>query len=138
VARTAELQTDLAKGMDWVLPAFDASTTNPQSLEDELKRLQVLKSYFVLDAKREEAFDRITQLASRIFGVPLSMVSLVDLGRQFFMSNHGFKAFGLEEARDFPRKFAFCSRTLYQYVQFLLIIAFCSSICQIFHGQTPF
>lgn len=96
-----------------MLPAFDAETTNPQLLEDELKRLQVLKTYLVLDSKREEAFDRITQLASRIFDVPLSMVSLVDLGRQFFMSNHGFKAFGLEEARDFPRKFAFCSRKLY-------------------------
>lgn len=112
MGRSEDLQSDLANNLDWVLPAFDSDTTNPQLLEDELKRLQVLKTYLVLDSKREEAFDRITQLASRIFDVPLSMVSLVDLGRQFFMSNHGFKAFGLDEARDFPRKFAFCSRTL--------------------------
>jgi hypothetical protein len=110
VARTGELQTELSSGFDWVLPTFDVETTTPQSLHDELKRLQVLKTYLVLDSKREEAFERITQLASRIFDVPLSMVSLVDLGRQFFMSNHGFKNFGLEEVRDLPRKFSFCSR----------------------------
>lgn len=111
VAGTAEFQTELAKGMDWVLPAFDAETSHPQSVEAELKRLQVLKSYMVLDAKSEDAFERITNLAARIFDAPFSIVSLVDLGRNFFMSNFGFKTMD-PDARDIPRKFAFCTRKL--------------------------
>lgn len=103
------MQADIAKGMDWVLPAFDAETTYPQSPQEEIKRLQVLKSYLVLDAKSEESFERITQLAARIFDAPFSIVSLVDLGRNFFMSNFGFKTTD-PEARDIPRKFAFCTR----------------------------
>lgn len=105
VARTDELQSELADNLDWVLPRFDPDTTEAQSMKEELKRLQVLKSYLVLDAKREEAFERITALAARIFDVPIALVSLVDLGRQWFMSNRG-----LGETRETHRKFAFCSR----------------------------
>ena len=97
---------------DWILPTFEDETTNPQTVNEEIKRLQTLKSYLVLDSKCEEAFDRITQLASRIFDVPLSMVTLIDLGRQYLMSSHGLSNFGLneEDTRDVPRKLAFCSR----------------------------
>jgi hypothetical protein len=107
--------------MDWVLPAFDAETSFPQSIEEELKRLQVLKSYLVLDAKSEEAFERITHLAARIFDAPFSIVSLVDLGRNFFMSNFGFKTMS-PDARDIPRKFAFCTRKLQSTSRFALIV----------------
>ena len=91
--------------MDWVLPHYDAATTEPQSMSDELNRLQALRKYLVLDSEREEAFERITALASRIFDVPIALVSLVDLGRQWFMSNRG-----LGDVRETPRKMAFCSR----------------------------
>lgn len=110
VVRSGELQAELACGYDWVVPKFDEETQNPQSVRDELQRLQVLKSYLIMDAKREEAFDRITQLASRIFDVPVAMVSLVDLGRQFYLSTHGFEKYGLADLRDIPRNLAFCSR----------------------------
>jgi hypothetical protein len=111
VVRTQELQTELASGYDWILPKHDPETTHPQSLQEELQRLQVLKSYLIVDSQREEAFERITQLASRIFDVAVSTVTLVDLGRQFYMSNHGFEKFGIRDLRDLPRKFAFCART---------------------------
>lgn len=91
--------------LDWVLPNFDAATTEAQSMDQELRRLQVLRRYLILDSDREEAFERITSLASRIFDVPIALVSLVDVGRQWFMSNHG-----LGDVRETPRKMAFCSR----------------------------
>lgn len=91
--------------MDWVLPNYDAATTEPQSMSHELHRLQVLRKYLVLDSEREQAFERITAVACRIFDVPIALVSLVDLGRQWFMSNRG-----LEDVRETPRKMAFCSR----------------------------
>ena len=60
---------------------------HPHSMEDEMKRLMELKEYAILDSEQEEKFERITALASRIFNVPICLVSLVDIGRQWFMSN---------------------------------------------------
>ncbi|EEC49924.1 predicted protein, partial [Phaeodactylum tricornutum CCAP 1055/1] len=76
-------------------------------MKEELHRLQVLKSYLILDAEREESFERITALACRIFNVPIALVSLVDLGRQWFMSNRG-----LGSVRETPRKYAFCAHAI--------------------------
>jgi hypothetical protein len=95
------------KPLDWVLPSFDPENTEVQSMKEELHRLQVLKSYLILDSEREEAFDRITGIASRFFDVPIALVSLVDLGRQWFMSNRG-----LGSVRETPRKDAFCSHAI--------------------------
>jgi hypothetical protein len=93
--------------LDWVLHNFDPENTEVQSMKEELHRLQVLKSYLILDTEREEVFDRITSLASRFFNVPIALVSLVDLGRQWFMSNRG-----LGSVRETPRKYAFCAHAI--------------------------
>jgi CheY-like chemotaxis protein len=95
------------ENMDWALPSYDPDTTEVQSMKEELHRLQVLKSYLILDAEREESFERITALACRIFNVPIALVSLVDLGRQWFMSNRG-----LGSVRETPRKYAFCAHAI--------------------------
>lgn len=100
-------QNSNGKPLDWVLPNFDPENTETQSMKEELHRLQVLKSYLILDSEREEAFDRITGIASRFFDVPIALVSLVDLGRQWFMSNRG-----LGNVRETPRKDAFCSHAI--------------------------
>ena len=100
-------QDVLDENWDWVLENYDAGTTNPQSIIQELHRLQVLKSYTILDQDREDAFERLTGMASRIFQVPIALVSLVDLGRQWFMSN-----LGLGDVRETPRKLAFCAHAI--------------------------
>ncbi|GKZ00144.1 hypothetical protein MPSEU_000967700 [Mayamaea pseudoterrestris] len=97
-----------SRDLDWVLPAFDPETTNVQSMREELKRLQVLKSYAILGADREAVFERITGLASKLFNVPIALVSLVDLGRQWFMSNLGLPT----EVRETPRSQAFCAHAI--------------------------
>ena len=71
---------------DWQTPHLDARTSDPESLDREVERLMVLKEYLILDSDREEKFERITALAGRIFDMPICLVCLVDIGRQWFMS----------------------------------------------------
>ena len=49
---------------------------------DEAARLDALRALHVLDTPPEERFDRVTRLATRHFGVPIALVSLVDQDRQ--------------------------------------------------------
>jgi GAF domain-containing protein len=102
--------------LDWVLTNFDKKNSEPQSLEEELKRLQALRSYLILDSEREHQFERLTALAGRIMKVPIALVSLVDLGRQWFMSNRG-----LGDVRETPRSQAFCSHAIMSKEDLLII-----------------
>ena len=90
--------------LDWLLPTFDPECMEPQNIDEEIKRLTVLKSYRVLDQEREDAFDRITGLAARIFDVPVAVINLIDLGRLWLLSTNG-----LGEIRECPRKVTFCA-----------------------------
>jgi GAF domain-containing protein len=56
---------------------------------DEDARLAAVHRYEILDTPCEGAFDRITQLAARLFKVPISIVSIVDNDRVWFKSRHG-------------------------------------------------
>jgi signal transduction histidine kinase len=56
---------------------------------DEDARLAAVHRYEILDTPCEGAFDRITQLAARLFGVPISIVSIVDNDRVWFKARHG-------------------------------------------------
>ena len=62
-------------------------------------RLAAVRRYGILDTPADGHFDRITGLASRIFDVPVSIVSIVDVDRVWFMSHHGTDA---EEASRGP------------------------------------
>jgi hypothetical protein len=63
---------------------------------DEVKRLQAVRCYDVLDTP-PGASDRITALAARLFKVPIAIVSIVDTDRIWFKS-HGLDA--TETERD--------------------------------------
>jgi hypothetical protein len=104
VARTSQDQNELHRQLEWVLPQFDPVTTNEESVEEELKRLQAVQSYLLLDNQREEAFDRITALAARLFDAPMAVVSLIDLGRQWLISYEGI------DCQELHRKDAVCAR----------------------------
>ncbi|KAL7567512.1 hypothetical protein ACA910_009523 [Epithemia clementina (nom. ined.)] len=97
---------DEDKAIEWTLKVVDPDTTVPQSMEEELQRLQVLHSYLVLDSDAEAELDRITQLTSQVFAVKTCLVSLVDLGRQWFLSRIGL------DATETPRKHAFCAHVI--------------------------
>jgi tetratricopeptide (TPR) repeat protein len=92
---------------DWLLPVPDPDA-EPQTVLTEMQRLLTLKSYLLLDAAKEEAFDKLTREACEIYNVPTSLISLVDLGRQFLLSNTGVP----DDSRETPRTAAFCSHTI--------------------------
>lgn len=52
-------------------------------------RLEALQSLGLLDTPPEERFDRITSLASRLLGTPISLIGLVDAERQWNKSRLG-------------------------------------------------
>ncbi len=73
---------------------------------NEAQRLEALHAYRVLDSEPDEAFDRLTRLAGRHFGVSAAMVSLVDEDRQWVKSRFGI------EARETAREVAFCAHAI--------------------------
>ena len=73
---------------------------------NEEQRLAELRRYAVLDTPPEKAFDNITELAARIFKVPIATVTLIDEDRQWFKS-----CFGLE-TREVGRNIAFCAHAI--------------------------
>lgn len=71
--------------------------------KNEPARLEALKNYEILDSLSEEEFDRITEQASLICDVPISLISLIDQDRQWFKSKVGLPI--SETSRDL----AFCN-----------------------------
>jgi diguanylate cyclase (GGDEF)-like protein len=61
----------------------------PNYPENEDVRISTLRSLNILDTNPEERFDRLTRLAKRLFGVPIALVSLIDVNRQWFKSQQG-------------------------------------------------
>ena len=57
--------------------------------DNEARRIRELQSYGILDTSPDEAFDRITRLASDLFDAPIALVSLIDEERQWFKSRQG-------------------------------------------------
>jgi hypothetical protein len=92
---------------DWLLPVPDPDAEK-QTIDGELQRLLTLKSYLMLDAENDEAFDRLTREACELFNVPISLVTMVDLGRQFLFSKTGLEG----DSRETPRSEAFCAHTI--------------------------
>ena len=57
--------------------------------EEEERRLQALRRYDILDTPPDGAFDRVTSIAARLFGVPIAIVTLVDRDRIWLKSKQG-------------------------------------------------
>lgn len=77
-------------------------------LADEEERLRALERTLLLDAEADADFDRITTLASETLETPISLISLVDRERQWFLSRVGL------EASETPRTMAFCAHAIAQ------------------------
>jgi formate hydrogenlyase transcriptional activator len=70
-------------------------------------RLEALRRTSLLDSPPEEAFDRLTRMATAVLRVPMSMVSLVDRDRLFFKSQNGL-AEPFASLRQGPIQDSFC------------------------------
>jgi two-component sensor histidine kinase len=82
----------------------------PDSLRNP-ERLAALADTHLPDSAAEEAFDRLTRMVTRLLGVPVSLVSLVDDRRQFFKSQHGLQGAASEE-RQTPLSHSFCQHVV--------------------------
>lgn len=77
----------------------------PLPSNEEL-RLEVLRRYEILDSAPEEAFERITSLAKRLFDVPIVLISLIESDRQWFKSCIGL------DTRTTTREVSFCAHAI--------------------------
>lgn len=59
------------------------------SPEKEKERLNVLKKYEILDTPPDGSLNKMTEMASKIFNVPIAIISMVDEDRIWFKSHHG-------------------------------------------------
>lgn len=74
--------------------------------DQELTRLETLRSLSILDSLQEQSFDDLTALASFICGTLISLISFVDEQRQWFKSEFGLGA------SETPRSQSFCANTI--------------------------
>ena len=72
--------------------------------ENDDKRIEALKRYKILDTPPEGVFDNIARLATQIFKVPISLISLVDAENVHFKAN-----VGMGNARVTSRGVSLCS-----------------------------
>jgi len=74
--------------------------------ENEVARLENLRSYAILDTPPEQAFDDLTRLAAYICGTPIALIGFIDLHRQWFKSRHGL------EVPETSRDSSFCAHVV--------------------------
>ncbi|MBK1734619.1 hypothetical protein CKO15_04825 [Halorhodospira abdelmalekii] len=75
--------------------------------ENEAQRLAALYRYNILDTPREEPFERVIRLVTRLFDAPLATLTLVDRDRQWFKSSCGVTACQTD------RGISFCGHVVY-------------------------
>lgn len=78
----------------------------PAATGNEAERLRALEECAILDSPREPEFDRLTELAARVFDVPIALITLIDSRRQWFKSSVGV------ELRETSRRISFCAHTI--------------------------
>ena len=74
----------------------------------EAHRLDALRRYGILDTPREADFDEVVSVASAVCGTPISVISLIDQGRQWFKAEVGLGV------RETPIDSSICAHAILQ------------------------
>jgi len=77
--------------------------TEEASARFEMQRLAILDSLAVLDSAAEREYDTIVQLAQRLTGSKIALISLADRNRQWFKARVGM------DLQEIPSERAFCA-----------------------------
>lgn len=84
---------------------YRAKPFSPEEIR-ETERLEALERLDVVDAPRDEAFDRMARLVRSIFDVPSALVSVIDAHRQLYKASEGFPG------SEADRRSTFCTYTI--------------------------
>lgn len=76
--------------------------------DNEAERMTAVRRYEILDTPPDGVFDRVTALAARRFGTPISIISIVDHDRIWFKSHHGL------EVQEIGRDAGLCASAILQ------------------------
>jgi two-component sensor histidine kinase len=74
----------------------------------EAARIAALRSYDILDSPREEDFDEVVQVLAAICEAPISVINLLDSGRQWFKAEVGLGV------RETPLDSSICAHAILQ------------------------
>ena len=74
--------------------------------DNEIDRLAALYSLDILDSPAEQDFDEIVALAAKVCDVPMSLVTLIDVDRQWFKARIG------TDLTETSRDLSFCAHTI--------------------------
>lgn len=75
--------------------------------KNEAERITALQRYEILDTPPDGSFDRVTALASKMFNMPIALITLVDNDRIWFKSK-----FGLEGVEQIDRETGLCASAI--------------------------
>jgi predicted PurR-regulated permease PerM/methylmalonyl-CoA mutase cobalamin-binding subunit len=100
VQRVYKMTTEITDAM---LPA----PTPP----NEKERLTELNGLHLLDTPRETNFDHVTERLTKLYNVPIALISLIDEKRQWFKSHIGLPT-DLAEARSTSREVSLCGHVV--------------------------
>jgi GAF domain-containing protein len=78
---------------------------------NEEERLGELNGLTLLDTPSEADFDRVTERLTKLFKVPIALITLIDKDRQWFKSQAGLPA-DLAEARSTSRDVSLCGHVV--------------------------
>lgn len=76
--------------------------------KNEVKRIEILWKYDVLDTVPEKSFDELTSLAAYICEAPIALITLVDENRQWFKSTVGVSL------KETSRDISMCAHAILQ------------------------
>jgi GAF domain-containing protein len=112
--RTTEVATSLGDAVLLVSKMMSVVTDEivPAPIpSNEEARLAELNGLSLLDTGTEPEFDQVTERLTKLFRVPIALLTLIDKNRQWFKSQAGLPT-ELAEARNVPRDMSICGHVI--------------------------
>jgi GAF domain-containing protein len=97
---------------DWYISDYDPKTCQELSVEEEVQRLQYLKSLEILDRPYCDWYNIRTGIAANITLTPWSCISLIDVARSWIFAGNDTFLSWLGDSRSLPRTKVICGHVV--------------------------